>query len=315
MTPTDTTPAPVPPVERPAPGPALADNSRLAAHLHRVEELTVIISGYIERNLKEGVDFGAIKGETATGKQFTGKRVLFKPGAEKLCIALGLSARFRPDFDTHQMAGNTPGLIALKCFLLDITGHVVAEARGAASAGERKGWTINNAVKVAEKRAHVAAVLRVAALSDHFVTEEEEDHQGENPRQAPRGAEKPQEPRQRSEPRSTAAPTQNAPASQRQAAPPSPKARSWKAIKTLCGDMPETEVVGELNDFLRKHIRPGCTVETATGDDWAKAAPLLEDHVAKNQPPPRPFAGPAPAPASKQTKGPTPAEVADEIFS
>ncbi|HUS17992.1 MAG TPA: hypothetical protein VM536_23595 [Chloroflexia bacterium] len=133
------------------------------------EERREIVRDFIARNLKSGSDFGTIM----AGRRES-KPSLFKPGAEKICLLFQLRPKFSPDRATLAMAGNPPGLFAYVCRLVDTQGRIVGEGRGAADLGERNGWTVNNAIKICEKRAQVDAVLRVAGLSEIF-TQDLED--------------------------------------------------------------------------------------------------------------------------------------------
>jgi hypothetical protein len=136
------------------------------------EERREIIREFIARNLKSGTDFGTIN---SNGRE--SKPSLFKPGAEKICLLFQLRPKFGADRATLEMAGNPQGLFAYICRLVDHHNHVVGEGRGAAELGEREGWTVNNAIKIAEKRAHVDAVLRVVGLSEIFTQDLEDMEQ------------------------------------------------------------------------------------------------------------------------------------------
>ncbi len=128
-----------------------------------------ILREFISRQLKSGTDFGTIN---SNGRE--SKPSLFKPGAEKICLLLQLRPKFSADRATLEMAGNPPGLFAYICRLVDGHGNIVGEGRGAAALTEREGWTVNNTIKICEKRAQVDAVLRVAGLSEIF-TQDIED--------------------------------------------------------------------------------------------------------------------------------------------
>ncbi|MDQ2806359.1 MAG: hypothetical protein M3Z04_05495, partial [Chloroflexota bacterium] len=128
-----------------------------------------IIREFISRQLKSGTDYGTI---TSNGRE--SKPSLFKPGAERICLLLQLRPKFSADRATLAMAGNPPGLFAYICRLMDSHGNIIGEGRGAASLTEREGWTVNNTIKICEKRAQVDAVLRVAGLSEIF-TQDIED--------------------------------------------------------------------------------------------------------------------------------------------
>lgn len=149
----------------------LSSTAAMEATIAAVTAWTAVLDGYIAQTFKPGIDFGAVEGETAGGQKFTGKPTLLKPGAEKLTLILGLRATFVQDSETWEMAGRPAGLIALKCLLVTRAGgEVVGEGRGACSVQEKK--TINLAVKFAEKRAQIDAILRHTGLSAYFEGEE-----------------------------------------------------------------------------------------------------------------------------------------------
>ena len=57
--------------------------------------------------------------------------------------------------------------MCLRCELVyRDTGEIVGEGRGAARLDEFRGWTENNCLKIAEKRAQIDAVLRTVGLSE-----------------------------------------------------------------------------------------------------------------------------------------------------
>ena len=128
-----------------------------------------LITQYIARHMKSGTDYGTIK---FGGKE--SKPSLFKPGSEKFLSLFKLTAKFEKDTDTWEMAGSEKGVFAYKCQLVASNGNIVGEGRGVSKLTEKQGWTINNAVKIAEKRAQIDAVLRTGALSDFF-TQDLED--------------------------------------------------------------------------------------------------------------------------------------------
>jgi hypothetical protein len=164
------------------------------------EERREIIREFIARNLKSGTDYGTVQ---SGGRE--SKPSLFKPGAEKICLLFQLRPRFVGDRATLAMAGGRPGVFAYICRLIDPTGRVVGEGRGAAELTERDGWTVNNAIKIAEKRAQVDAVLRVAGLSEIF-TQDLEDMSQRQALEHETGAHAPYTSRSESEP---ARPTAN----------------------------------------------------------------------------------------------------------
>src|SRR5207244_7137472 len=87
----------------------------------------------------------------------------------------GWRARFSADLPILQMYGpGISGVFALVCELIDRQGQVVGQGRGVAELREMSMTSANMAVKMAEKRAYVDAVLRAAGLSQYF-TQDLED--------------------------------------------------------------------------------------------------------------------------------------------
>lgn len=127
-----------------------------------------LVTAYIAKHMKKDVDFGTIK---VGGRD--SKPSLFKPGSEKFMSLFKLTARFKKDAETWEMLGSESGMICYLCELVDNHDRVVGEGRGVSSLKE-KTWTPNAAVKIAEKRAQIDAVLRTGALSDFF-TQDLED--------------------------------------------------------------------------------------------------------------------------------------------
>lgn len=135
--------------------------------------------------LEDGRDYGAIPGAGA-------KKVLLKPGAERLCVAFGL----RPTFDVvtneadhdrevafvdrFRKAATSRGLYryVVRC-RLERDGVVVGEGVGSCSTMESKYVSRprdseNTVLKMAKKRAFVDAVLGTLSLSDRFTQDIEE---------------------------------------------------------------------------------------------------------------------------------------------
>lgn len=133
-----------------------------------------LITGFITAHLTEGLDYGTIKIVGRNGQEYTSKPSLFKPGSEKFCSLLHLRPIFERDNETWEMAGKINNLFCYKCNLLDQKGNIVGEGRGCSNLSEKMNWTVNNAVKIAEKRAQIDAVLRTGSLSDFF-TQDLED--------------------------------------------------------------------------------------------------------------------------------------------
>lgn len=157
---------------------------QLQSQMERDVKIREIINSYIKNNMVSGKDYGTIN---IAGKE--SKPSLFKPGAEKFCGLFKIRATFRKDSETVDMLGNTPGILAYICELVDSQGRIVGEGRGTAKTDPINGkdFDINKQVKIAQKRAQIDAVLRTGGLSDFF-TQDMEDapkdlNQGSGPRQ------------------------------------------------------------------------------------------------------------------------------------
>lgn len=145
----------------------LADTSMTAGQLKQklkqVTEKQKVLDEFIRENFIEGVDFDyAYAGAK--------KKTLLKPGSEKICLLFNLEARYVVDHDTLAMLPETSrkGTIAYLCELYDRkSGARIGEGRGACTVAE-KGNKANTAIKIAQKRAKVDAVLNTAGLSDRF---------------------------------------------------------------------------------------------------------------------------------------------------
>lgn len=140
----------------------------LEKYIESEKKIRKIITAYIKSELKKGTDYGEIEIETKSGKRYKSKPTLFKPGAEKFCAIMYLRPIFKKDEETYEMSGRPAGLFCYLCYLVNQHGETVGEGRGAANLREKINWTENNAIKIAEKRAQIDAVLRTGRLSDFF---------------------------------------------------------------------------------------------------------------------------------------------------
>ncbi|MBL7141790.1 hypothetical protein ISS21_01695 [Patescibacteria group bacterium] len=141
------------------------------------QERRKLMTDYINRNFKPSVDFITIEFNTKSGGKVKSKPSLSKAGSEKWLSLFHFRAIFKKDVETFEMAGNPTGLFTYICELLNAKGEVIGEGRGAANINEKQNWTANNAIKIAEKRAQIDAVLRTGSLSDFF-TQDLEDMNG-----------------------------------------------------------------------------------------------------------------------------------------
>jgi hypothetical protein len=86
---------------------------------------------------------------------------LYKPGAELICETFCVRPEYTPDATL-----SVPGCVVFLCRLYSRSGVLIGEGHGA---HESKGaYEVNRAVKMAEKRALVNAVLDTYGLSDLF---------------------------------------------------------------------------------------------------------------------------------------------------
>ncbi len=179
----------------------------------RPDELIVFheeVTQLIQKALKEGIDYGAIPG---TGD----KPTLLKPGAERLNLAFGASPDYevterevdhdrlvqwskrkkkwnnktRDDrsFTWEQEDGTSLGIYryVTKCRLIRQDGRVLATGIGSCSTMESKYIDRprdceNTVLKMAQKRAYVAATLNAYGLSNRFTQDVEDQHGAPPPR-------------------------------------------------------------------------------------------------------------------------------------
>jgi hypothetical protein len=155
----------------------------LTIRIREETKMRALLTKFITDHMKDGTDFGRIHVSRACPDKYKckyevnpghwSKPSLFKPGAEKVSSLFHLRAAYVKDLETWEMAGSIPGLFCYKCELIDGSGAVAGEGRGSCSTTEKQG-NQNNAIKIAEKRAKVDAVLSTGALSDFF-TQDLED--------------------------------------------------------------------------------------------------------------------------------------------
>lgn len=133
-------------------------------------DYTIGINGYPAVKLKRDVDFGVIP-KTKTPS-------LFKAGAEKVCLAFGLMKRFTVE-SAIETGGKEPFFFyRVRCDLIKVaqdgTEYVFSNGHGSANTAEKRNGfnapfdAANSSLKMAEKRALVAAAISLANLSDLF---------------------------------------------------------------------------------------------------------------------------------------------------
>ena len=157
------------------------DVKRVVAHL-------AVIKDFVSSALVEGVDndYGLVPGVK--------KKMLFKPGAEKLMRLFGLGVRYRPTENMLQVEEN----FALYSYVAEVyhlkSGTVISECEGVANSHEKKykekaqysnGQKVglvpipvcdilNTLKKMAQKRAMVGAVITATGASDYFSQDPDE---------------------------------------------------------------------------------------------------------------------------------------------
>ena len=146
--------------------------SELSSAMTRISEFQRLV----QARLRAGLDYGVIPG--------TSKMTLLKPGAEKICMLLGLRSEF-DIMDTTRDFESGFFQYQVKCRLYwgDM---LITEGMGAANTREtryrgRDAYTLDNTVlKMGKKRALVDAALMVGSLSDIF-TQDMEDFEDSEP--------------------------------------------------------------------------------------------------------------------------------------
>jgi hypothetical protein len=154
-------------------------------------EKRTAVREWIRGRAVEGVHFGFPPGIPISDKAgWKARPSLYKAGADMLCDLMKLRVEYRMDQDTWRMMGEKPGLI---CYIATIHNadskffpnaafnEVLGEGRGAFLVGE-KGMKENSAIKMAEKRAKIDAVLNTLGLADLFTQDIEDDAPAPNPR-------------------------------------------------------------------------------------------------------------------------------------
>jgi hypothetical protein len=97
---------------------------------------------------------------------------MFKSGAEKICVLLGLIQTFPAfhDYEQSALTNHKLELIILRCELLNEQGVIVATGIGARALKDDFG-NVNKSLKMAAKSAAILATLSVAGLSEVFTVD------------------------------------------------------------------------------------------------------------------------------------------------
>lgn len=149
------------------------DSPNFQSLIDRRNDNRLTLLNWIKTHLSDGIDFGVIP-----SKKGAGKKCLFKSGAEKICVLLGLTPTFPAFKDYEQAAITNQKLeqIILRCELVTDTGVIVASGIGARAVKDDFG-NVNKSLKMASKSAMIYAVLSVAGLSEIFTLDLETEAQ------------------------------------------------------------------------------------------------------------------------------------------
>jgi hypothetical protein len=136
----------------------------------------VALRGNPVATLKRGVDFGVIPK--------TKQPTLFKSGAEKVVMGYGLLQHYELQTEVYGTAEAPVFKYICKCSLVKVVNgaeYVFTTGYGSANTGEKRNgfngvWDADNsAVKMAQKRALVAAAISISGLSDAFTQDMENE--------------------------------------------------------------------------------------------------------------------------------------------
>lgn len=115
-------------------------------------------------------------------KQWTAKASLYKAGALYLIDILNMQQQYETDLEAWKMLGEPRGTMVRKCSLFNPSnGKYLGSGTGAYVVGT-KGMDANSGIKMADKRAAVAAVINVLAIADLFTQDVDDpaDKPGKN---------------------------------------------------------------------------------------------------------------------------------------
>lgn len=144
-------------------------------------DYTVAAFGGAPQTLRRGVDFGMIRKKN--GEAMTKHPTLFKSGAEKVAVAYGLCQRYHMESKIEDPE-NGFFFYAVRCDLVKIVDgkeYTITSSYGSGNTREGRSGTqspydgANSALKMAQKRALVAAALSLGCMSDSFTQDVESD--------------------------------------------------------------------------------------------------------------------------------------------
>lgn len=168
----------------------------------RTGDYTVAAFGGAPQTLRRGVDFGMIRKKN--GEAMTKHPTLFKSGAEKVAVAYGLCQRYHMESKIEDPE-NGFFFYAVRCDLVKIVDgkeYTITSSYGSGNTREGRAGTqspydgANSALKMAQKRALVAAALSLGCMSDSFTQDIESDTEDAGAYFADKDPEKPITPAQ-----------------------------------------------------------------------------------------------------------------------
>ena len=164
-------------------------SERLPALLEEIQERSRLIRLWIRDQMTPGVHYGVPPGVNQNDRdpsRWTSKPSLYQAGADAVIASEKVVPEFEPDEAAWRMLGSQTGRMVYRCRLRSqLTGVVIGEGVGAARILENADdFNLNKGIKMACKRAKVAAVLNAYALSDLF-TQDLEDGKNVAPPEVP----------------------------------------------------------------------------------------------------------------------------------
>ena len=173
-------------------GTQLAPIEQLGTALVATDERRTLIRQWVKSKFKRGTHYGfppglepkmsqdglsyRVKGSTVRVDQYAPKESLYGPGAQMVADNYGWKAHYDIDMDSWKMGGEKVGSFFYVCRLVDSNGDYVAMSRGTASAYKQGDREFNTAVKMAQKRAFVGAVISGACIQDMFTQDLEDNN-------------------------------------------------------------------------------------------------------------------------------------------
>ena len=143
-------------------------------------------------HLIEGVHYGYPPGcgpSNADEKQWQSKPSLYKSGALLIVDLLKIKVQYKADADAWLQMGSVPGMAVIRCTLTDHkSGTEMGEGHGIFKVGEKRGMNENSAIKMAEKRGLVNAVINAVPIMSDLFTQDMEDQPSPEDRQGEKNA-------------------------------------------------------------------------------------------------------------------------------